>query len=203
MLSPRVNLNGERPVQMENFIRIYDDALPGTVCRKIMDKFESDNRKFAGKVTANEGLVVIDEKKTTELLLNDKNWECTVKVLLDNLFKYFAIYREDVKFMAGSDHTDLITEIFRIKRYEIGNGFDWHIDCNSKRNNSRVLAIQWYFNTVDEGGHTEFEDQQISIQPVEGRLAFFPVSWMYRHRGCPPSSGPKYICTNFVRPTYD
>jgi hypothetical protein len=63
--------------------------------------------------------------------------------------------------------------------------------------------VQWYFNTVDKGGHTEFEDQKLRIKPVEGRLAFFPVGWTYRHRGAPPKSGPKYVCTTFIHPEFE
>jgi hypothetical protein len=83
-----------------------------------------------------------------------------------------------------------------------GGQFSWHIDCNSQQNHSRCLAVQWYFNDVAEGGATEFEDQQAAIACREGRLAFFPVSWTYRHRGAPPLSGPKYVCTTFIHPRF-
>jgi hypothetical protein len=63
--------------------------------------------------------------------------------------------------------------------------------------------VQWYFNDVAEGGATEFEAQNMAIPCVAGRLAFFPVAWTYRHRGAPPVSGPKYVCTTFVRPRWE
>ena len=51
-------------------------------------------------------------------------------------------------------------------------------------------------------GHTEFQDQKVGVQPKAGRLAFFPVAWTYRHRGAPPKSNPKYVCTTFIHPQF-
>lgn len=189
---------------MENFIRVYDDALPAAFCTDVIERFERDEHKVAGGATSNEGNVVIAGKRTTELMLMElSEWSDVVERLSGNLLQYLDRYREEVKFLAGMDHSGVAREGFRLKRYQPGEFFHWHIDCSSRGSLVRVLAVQWYFNTVEQGGETEFQDQGISIRPVAGRLAFFPVSWMHRHRGAPPKSGPKYICTNFVRPRFD
>lgn len=187
---------------MENFIRVYDNALSPTFCASVIERFEADDNKMMGLVTSNEGNIAMAEKQTTELLINRPEWTDVADSLMDNLLEHFTRYAHDVKFMAGSDHTELKREVFRLKKYEPGQQFHWHIDCNSKQSFSRVLAAQWYFNTVAKGGRTEFEVQKVKIKPVQGRLALFPVSWMYRHRGAPPLSGPKYICTNFLKPVF-
>lgn len=188
---------------MPQFIKYYDNALAPAICRDIIDRFEADQNTMVGMVSGNEGAVVdLAGKQTTELMLTDPSWEDIVDTLQDNLAVYLEAYTKDVKFLAGSDHQDLDGETLRLKKYAPGGQFHWHIDCNSRQNRTRCLAVQWYFNTVDEGGHTEFEDQKVAIQPVEGRLAFFPVAWTYRHRGAPPVSGPKYVCTTFVHPVF-
>lgn len=188
---------------MENFIRFYDGALPAAFCREVIDRFEHDERTFCGTVTSNEGNVVITGKQTTELLISRlSDWADVVRTLSQSLFDYFPRYREEVKFLAGVDHKTVNREGFRLKRYRPGEGFEWHVDCSSKGSYTRALAVQWYFNSVEAGGHTEFQDQRASVASVEGRIAFFPVSWMYRHRGAPPMSGPKYICTNFLTPHF-
>ena len=188
---------------MPHFIRWYDDALAPEICQDIITRFEHDDRKMVGMVSGNQGAEVdLKGKQTSELILQSDDWADIIDTLQQNLFTYLDTYSTDVKFLAGSDHKELQGEPLRLKKYDIGGQFHWHIDCNSQRNRTRALAIQWYFNTVDEGGHTEFEDQNARIQPVEGRLAFFPVAWTYRHRGAPPSSGPKYVCTTFVHPVF-
>ena len=188
---------------MPKFIRWYDAALDASICRDIISRFDADKDTMVGMVSGNEGAEIdLKGKQTTELILQNDAWADIVDALQDNLSHYLDAYTNDVKFLAGSDHSELDGEPFRLKRYDIGGQFHWHIDCNSRQNRTRCLAAQWYFNTVEQGGHTEFEDQNMQIQPVEGRIAFFPVAWTYRHRGAPPLSGPKYVCTTFVHPVF-
>lgn len=188
---------------MDPFIRYYDGALDAGLCRDIVERFDRDRGRMTGQVSGNEGLELdLTGKQTTELLLDEAGWSDVIEALQRNLSQYLGRYQSDVKFLAGSDHKELFIEPFRIKKYDIGGQFNWHIDCNSRQNRTRCLAVQWYFNTVDKGGRTEFEDQRVKIKPVEGRLAFFPVAWTYRHRGAPPRSGPKYVCTTFVHPRF-
>lgn len=184
---------------MDAFIRWYDGALDAVTCRDIIARFEADERHVVGKVSGNVGPEIdLTGKQTKELVLPDSGWNDIKQALQANLAAYLKRYESEAKFLAGSDHKGLYAEPLRIKKYDIGGQFSWHIDCNSAQNQTRCLAIQWYFNTVAEGGHTEFQDQAMSIKPEEGRLAFFPVGWTYRHRGAPPLSGPKYVCTTFI-----
>ena len=188
---------------MDQFIRWYDDALPGAVCRDIIGRFDADPRKIVGKVSGNAGAEVdIAAKQTTELILPEDGWSDIRQALQQSLGETLRRYQADVKFLAGSDHRQLYVEPLRVKKYDIGGQFSWHIDSNSAQNHTRVLAVQWYFNDVAEGGDTEFEDQKMAIPCREGRLAFFPVGWTYRHRGAPPKSGPKYVCTTFIHPQF-
>ncbi len=188
---------------MDQFIRWYDDALPASTCREILRRFDADKRRIVGKVSGNQGAEVdLKAKQTTELILPDEGWSDVKQALQKSLSTGLGLYQRDVKFLAGSDHRELYCEPLRVKKYEIGGQFSWHIDCNSAQNHTRCLAVQWYFNDVAEGGATEFEDQKVQIGCKEGRLAFFPVAWTYRHRGAPPASGPKYVCTTFVHPRF-
>ena len=161
---------------MTDFIRWYDDSLPLEVCQDIVARFEADSRKIAGRVSGNEGAELdLSAKQTTELILPDDGWSDVIQTLQQSLSVGLGLYQRDVQFLAGSDHTDLYCEPLRIKKYDIGGQFSWHIDCNSKQNRTRAVAAQWYFNDVAEGGHTEFQDQKVGVQPKAGRLAFFPA----------------------------
>ena len=181
------------------FIKFYDEALDLPVCEQIIERFDADPQREQGKVSGNEGAELdLAGKQTTELVLPEQSWGDVIAILQSSLSQFLGRYQADVKFLAGSDHKDLHAEPLRVKKYDPGGQFHWHIDDNSAQNQTRCLAAQWYFNTVEKGGHTEFEDQDVRIKPVAGRIAFFPVGWTYRHRGAPPKSGPKYVCTTFV-----
>jgi hypothetical protein len=186
--------------QTDRFIRWYDEALAVEVCREIIERFDRDKRTMTGLVAGNRGPEFEPLKQTTELVLPDDGWTDIKQTLQQNLFDYCARYQAATRFLIGSEHKDIVAEPLRVKKYEKGGQFHWHIDSSSGPTISRCLAVQWYFNTVEEGGCTEFEDQDADIAPVEGRIAFFPVGWMYRHRGAPPLSGPKYVCTTFLHP---
>lgn len=189
---------------MDHFIRYYDESLDQKTCREIIKRFDADPRQISGKVSGNAG-PELDRaaKQTNELILPDDTvWSDIKLALQQSMSAGLGKYQRDVKFLAGSDHKSLYAEPLRVKKYDVGGQFSWHIDCNSQQNHSRCLAVQWYFNDVAEGGATEFEDQQTAIACREGRLAFFPVSWTYRHRGAPPLSGPKYVCTTFIHPRF-
>ncbi|HEX2430615.1 MAG TPA: 2OG-Fe(II) oxygenase [Aestuariivirgaceae bacterium] len=189
---------------MDHFIRYYDESLDKETCRQIISRFDADPRQISGRVSGNAG-PELDRaaKQTNELILpDDAVWSDLKRALQQSMSVGLGKYQRDVKFLAGSDHKSLYAEPLRIKKYDIGGQFSWHIDCNSAQNHSRCLAVQWYFNDVSEGGATEFEDQKTAIACREGRLAFFPVSWTYRHRGAPPLSGPKYVCTTFIHPRF-
>lgn len=188
---------------MSEFIRWYDESLPHDVCQDIIARFEADPHKIAGKVSGNAGAELdLAAKQTTELILPDDGWSDIKQALQQSLSVGLGKYQRDVQFLAGSDHKELYCEPLRIKKYDIGGQFSWHIDCNSAQNHTRAVAAQWYFNDVAEGGATEFQDQKAAIAPRAGRLAFFPVGWTYRHRGAPPASGPKYVCTTFIHPKF-
>ncbi len=189
---------------MSQFIRWYDNLLDGAVCKDIVQRFDADPDKKTGMVSGNQGPELDTAgKQTTELVIAPERWGDVIETLQDSLKAGLAQYTADVKFLAGSHHSALQFEPFRIKKYDIGGQFSWHIDCNSAQNYSRCLAIQWYFNDVEDGGCTEFEDQDVAVACVEGRMAFFPVAWTYRHRGAPPKSGPKYVCTTFVHARFN
>jgi 2OG-Fe(II) oxygenase superfamily len=189
---------------VDHFIRYYDESLDKETCRQIISRFDGDRRQISGRVSGNAG-PELDRaaKQTNELILpDDAVWSDIKRALQQSMSVGLGKYQRDVKFLAGSDHKSLYAEPLRVKKYDIGGQFSWHIDCNSAQNHSRCLAVQWYFNDVAEGGATEFEDQKTAIACREGRLAFFPVSWTYRHRGAPPLSGPKYVCTTFIHPRF-
>ena len=81
---------------------------------------------------------------------------------------------------------------FQIQRTKPDEGYAWHNDSCSQR----LLTWIWYLNDVEEG-YTEFYDG-FKVKPETGKLMIFPATWQYPHRGVPPKTGLKYICTGWV-----
>ena len=132
---------------METFIRYYDSALPAAFCREICARFDADKRARPGAMNATGGNVVLAGKITTEIVLSDApGWEDVDGQLKASMAEHFPRYRDEVKFLAGSDHKDLLFEALRVKRYPVGGSFEWHIDNSGPQTRDRVLAVQWYFH---------------------------------------------------------
>ncbi|MGI9464450.1 MAG: hypothetical protein ACR2OM_10940, partial [Aestuariivirgaceae bacterium] len=136
---PRLNhgpaTKPEKSEKVTQFIRWYDDALSADICQDIVDRFDNDARTIVGKVSGNQGPETdLSAKQTTELIIPQDGWGDIIAALQQSLSVGLGKYQADVKFLAGSDHRDLHCEPLRIKRYDIGGQFSWHIDCNSAQN---------------------------------------------------------------------
>jgi hypothetical protein len=174
---------------MENFIRWYDEVIPPSLCDELIEAFESSDHKVTRDRPA---------KRNTEVSVIPDH-------LIDQLIKivnpHLQSYAKDNDFMALSRYENFDIQGFAIKKYEPNtNDFhDWHTDSTGPLAFRRFLAIQCYLNTVEEGGHTEFKTpEEIRIQPLKGRLVFFPTAWTHMHRGTPPISGPKYSMNSYL-----
>ena len=108
-------------------------------------------------------------------------------------------YCEDCTvFKSISQDFDLHFEPLRIRKYDIGEFFNWHTDSCNNSTIKRLLAVSMYFNDVPVGGETEFKNG-ISIKPTEGKIVIFPASWTNIHRSKKTISNAKYYGGTFLR----
>ena len=77
-------------------------------------------------------------------------------------------------------------EELRIKKYEVGDSFDKHVDVSDYKSARRWIAFLVYLNDNFTGGETEFLYQGIRIAPKKGTTIIFPASYTHMHRGNPP-----------------
>ncbi|NRA02025.1 MAG: 2OG-Fe(II) oxygenase [Myxococcales bacterium] len=189
---------------MEDFVRVYDGALASAECADMVARFDRDrDHQFSGTVSGPQGeSIQSDLKQAAELLTQSPGWEDVDELLYGSLARHLDLYLRDVEALCSFPGSGLGDQSYRIRRYAAGQGFDWHIDNASEETFPRVLAAQWYLNTVERGGETEFRASGRKIACVEGRLALFPVQWTLSHRGVPPVSGPKYVGITFFHPRF-
>ena len=103
----------------------------------------------------------------------------------------------------------------RIQRYFKNDGFyrehvdglPWDIprpDGNG-RNQTRVLAVLVYLNTVTDGGGTGFSVHGHSVDAEIGKIVVFPTTWTHPHMGLVPYSSDKWIISSFITtsPNFD
>lgn len=174
-------------------IFIKTGALPVNFCEGVIAKFETDSRKANGLI----GPYVFnpDVKQSKDLRISGlDDWKSEDEIFYASLSSELALLRPIYPhtIMAGND------DGYQIQKTEIGGFYSTHIDW-SVAVASRSLVVIWYLNTVEVGGETRFDYQELSVKPEVGKMLVFPPYWMYPHSGLPPVSNSKYICTTWLQ----
>ena len=185
---------------------VYPLALLGIIGGRgmldIITRFDADHRRIVGKVSGNQGAETdLKAKQTSELVLPDNGWADIKQALQHSLSVGSAIISA-----TSSSSPAPITASFTASR------------CASR--NTRSAASSTGISTAIRRKIRPLPGRPVVFQRCGrrrghrvrgpegrhtlrwGRLAFFPVAWTYRHRGAPPASGPKYVCTTFVHPRF-
>lgn len=183
---------------MEEFINIYENALTDQECDYLINLFEKNKELIyeggygsVGGIVVNKNIKICNEIYLSKL---GNNIERDFNIKLE---KYFIDYIKDKK---GFSSLDINNESWRLKRYTKNEGFfDWHVD--NVPYITRVLAVIYYLNDVEEGGETLFKNgnRTISIKPKKGNLLIFPANFCFCHKGNIPISNDKYILVTFLR----
>ena len=206
----------------------FDDVLKPEDCKKIIDKFEYDQRKSAG-ITASDTDGTSDQnsiKKSTDLWISQfPEWEKWDSYFFEKLSPYVKEYLTHVKKHLGDvveSKGNLVDSGYQIQRTNTGEGYGWHADddvspildtvvfpLRGYRDSGSVLCARrlftymWYLNDDFGGGQTQFRvggnDEDIfCVAPKIGKLICFPASWYFHHRGDTVTNGTKYVCTGWL-----
>ena len=198
----------------KDFIYVKDNTLSKSFCDSVIKKFEDDDRKQDGVVGRDIHQRVDKNLKDTQdiHISSNSGWEEEDKVFFKSLnhgYEEYFNYLENMNFgICKSIPNPTFTTSdtgYKVQKYEPGGTYHWHHDwsMSSEPVASRIVTFMWYLNTIEEkdDGYTEFIDGT-KIQPVVGRLIFFPATWTFLHRGYPPKV-KKYLCNGWMhaRPT--
>jgi hypothetical protein len=95
----------------------------------------------------------------------------------------------------------VVVQTPQIQKYKPNGGFfNWHFERNtgtSKMISSRHLVFMTYLNDVTDGGETEFQLQNLKVQPRKGLTLIWPADWTHTHRGITSPTQEKYIVTGW------
>ena len=188
----------------DTYIRIYDDIVSRETCQRWISAFHES--PFVGHGTAQQlgpdrRFKVCDELYVREVLHRETNperlatWKGIYNELFDAVNPRLNDYVRELKYLVGTEYAD---EGFRFKRYPAQTGrFGLHYDA-TPTTPRRVFSLILYLCDVEEGGETEFPEQELKVEPKAGRLMVAPPFWTHPHRGNVPLSNDKYIVNSFA-----
>jgi hypothetical protein len=184
---------------------IYEahNILPKTLCKEMIEKFESDSRRRQGETQS--GAIDHTLKKCMDLSIEAiTDWGVESKRLNDAFNIAFIDYQKNLKLnIFGEEKAHIVDQIFSgknvvrntftFRKYQVGDYFKWHIDYAHSM--SRICNFIIYLN--DHEACTEFLNGK-QIKPEAGKIVFFPTTWVHAHRGQTIEKGAKYMVTSFI-----
>lgn len=190
---------------MNPFIWTKDNTLTSEFCNHCISKFESDDRKYNGCIGADENHEIRYDpniKKSTDLNISSlSNWKdedhTFYNVLYEEYYKYKDHLDSSLPWRPYTAKNEICDSGYQIQRTNPSEFYTWHNDADCTDGKIRVITFIWYLNTIIEDGYTEFWDGT-KVQPEQGKMLMFPATWDFMHRGYPPKSETKYICTGWI-----
>ena len=175
---------------LEDWIAIYDNAIPDDFCDKCIALFE-DLNTTKGAYTEYWRRCIEYSKMDSSFL-----WEELRLLIKTNIHKYRNEHNCGVLNCAN------IVEAPNMYRYDVNpdqpNIFNTHSDNWNFPTSSRQLSVIIYLNDVSEGGSTNFVDLNVQVTPKKGRMLIFPSFFNYMHKGEAPISNSKYIIVTWI-----
>tara|TARA_Y100001963_G_C6695350_1_gene406695 strand:+ start:89 stop:751 length:663 start_codon:yes stop_codon:yes gene_type:complete len=210
---------------VNNFIEIYEGAIPKRICEYFVDFFEKQDKLNNTFVGTTGSRTYTDIKQCTDLNLRFPKVDAQNKVSFTTaehvsiLNEYDTIVNSHFTSYLQYYHPGPNGKLSKRWYGEFYEGYrnhplmhryippdegyhGWHEDWDNRsfRTGQRKLVGMVYLNDVFEGGETEFLHQQIKIKPVEGTLVVWPAYFTHMHKGHKPISNTKYIVNKWCIP---
>ncbi len=194
----------QRDYKLSELVAIFDNAATDEECDTLLKWFlDNEDRHEDGMVhgsgDSRDGIpvsnqIIKNHKIARQIypMPEDPVSDLMTQIIFGGLTKYSELY-------PIPNGQPLCARDYSIRVYHKGIGcFKEHADQIAGSLVTRVFAIIFYLNDVEEGGETEFPYLNIKVAPVKGRLLIFPCNYLFRHRGNIPISNDKFIITSFI-----
>ena len=170
------------------------NAISSDDCKIIIDDINSSNLK-QGTVSG----VLNTEMK--DLLVSPRNFtdQKPASMIIGNaLYSYKEDYIKEHP-QLNKIHKWDVDSLYNLQKYNPGQGYHIsHCENMGGRSLVRVLAWMIYLNDLDNGG-TYFDNYELTVNAVRGRLVIWPSYWTHFHRGVISTTQTKYIATGWLR----
>jgi len=180
-----------------NFIESYPNALSAEKCKQVCDTMD----EIISRPDPGASCILSDDSTRTDWNIFTGRYG-SLKLLEDSIVDaVHAGWRQyNKKYNAGGRaFIELFNSTWKLQRSETGGGFHtWHHEQGSGEHYRGRFAV-WmiYLNTVETGGKTEFQYQDLAVKPEVGTLLIWPAGFTHRHRAAPDLIGNKYIATGW------
>ena len=183
---------------MSKYIKEFNKSIPNLLCEEIIEKFEKE-KTFPGTTMGGINKNILD---SSDFIIDSykTNWKKCFDYLSKELSKKLELYLNINKYHP-IDKSKIFTRNFIIKKYEKNKGkYIFHNDelFFEDTRTYRFLTFVWYLNSIEEGGETVFEENNIEIKPEVGKLLLFPSNWTFTHRSAIPITDNKYAIVGWI-----
>lgn len=180
--------------KLSDFIYIKENVLSKDFCDHCIEKFEDDDFKAPGIIGGDSPREDLKIKQSMDLHISTiTNWYDECVKFDKSLSEHYDSYVMEMFPEQYRDDFYATSKGFQIQKTKPGGFYKYHVDSYR----DRLITYIWYLNDVIEDGYTEFEFG-LKVQPRAGKILMFPATWQYLHRGYPPKSENKYLCTGWL-----
>tara|TARA_Y100001973_G_C5202944_1_gene339199 strand:- start:2496 stop:3017 length:522 start_codon:yes stop_codon:yes gene_type:complete len=169
-------------MKLIDHIAIFENAYSKEICNHYVDLYQKDIKRF---------------KRNSEHIQDESiNLKYYDELFLEVFWRYcypkYAAKHSMLNLIQGHRIYDT-----KLQKTKPGEGYHQvHCELSDIQTRNRILAFILYLNTVEEG-ETYFPDQDLKINPMQGKLVIWPAYFTHPHKGLPPKQD-KYIITGWV-----
>ena len=176
---------------MDNYIRIYENALSDEKCQHLIDMFESDTEHHQIQNCGSGATLT----QINLLHSPDTIWREEVNNLANVIMNSVEQYKKDCNIKENQWPKKFGFEPPKIKKYMPGEWFPEHVDVLDHKTAKRFLVAFLYLDD-NKAGETHITD--VISKCKKGALLLFPPLWPWLHTGMPPIDKPKYIVGSYL-----
>lgn len=188
----------------DDFIGIYDNVVSPEFCNSAIAHYNAlEQTRRAYSRQESEDANPLDKSGGVSFLTdnpNIQNFDATGEILHqfhNASAECYQQYAQDYGILSKLSVT--MNHNVQLQKTPKSGGYHvWHCEHGDRGVSSRVIFVQLYLNTVEEGGETEFLYQSKRINAVQGRMLFCPAGFTHTHRGNPPLNGNKFTINSWI-----
>jgi hypothetical protein len=178
-------------------VKVLDNAFDG--CKDFIDEVLATDGWSEGRIGSGENDRVLKEIRNVNTLTLDRkltspvSWYLVSRGIMMHALEYAKEYGHGISEMEPPQVLHYSADPEHRQYYKP------HVDTDYNGVHVRDFSAVLYLNTVEEGGDTVFSYFGVGVQPVEGRIVFFPANYAYMHEALPPISGDKFAVVTWFK----
>lgn len=178
-------------------VKVIDNAFGG--CKDFIEEVLAEDGWSNGRIGAGDSNRVATEIRDVNVLTLEGSftapvsWYLVSRGIMLHALDYAREYGYGVKAMEPPQVLHYSCDPEHRQFYKP------HVDADYTGEHTRDFSAVLYLNTVEEGGDTVFNYFGSGVQPVEGRIVFFPANYVYMHEALPPVSEDKFAVVTWFQ----